>query len=182
MSGKNIIDREKLLKMAYDSGAQFEKSYAGCVQAVLYPFVELFDLDESVIKAATSLSGGIARTTSGPCAAFTGGALVFGYFFGRGVNEFDRRELSQKTGELTRELQEKFINQYGGYFCKDVQNKIFGRSYDLQDPDDYQAFTEDGAYTEKCPDVVGKSAVWIINILLKEPDFVNKFAYRYKLT
>ena len=181
MNDRTIVTQDKLLKMVYDSGAQFEKDYSGCCQAVLYPFYELFDLHEKVIKAATSLSGGIARTAKGPCASFTGGAIAFGYYCGRGVNDLDKRELSKKTGELTRILQEKFIQEYGGYLCNEVQEKKFGRCYNLLNPDDYQSFIDDGAYTEKCPEVVGKAAVWIAEILLKESTFRDQLEKKYKL-
>lgn len=174
MGGLTAEAREKLYRSAYDLGFEFEKTYYGCVQAVLFPFRELFGIHESVIKAATSLSGGIARTARGPCATFTGGILVFGYYFGRGVDEFENRERSLKTGQLTLQLRERFIQEYGGYLCNEVQEKKFGRSYNLLDPEDYQAFQDDGAYTEKCPDVVGKAATWILDILLKEPDFLKQ--------
>lgn len=48
-----------------------------------------------------------------------------------------------------------------------VMYKIFfGRSYNLWNEMD--EFLKDGGHIDKCPDVVGKTAVWTAEILLDE--------------
>ena len=65
-------------------------------------------------------------------------------------------------------LRSKFFEEFGGVVCKDVQKKIFGRSFNLLDKEDYKIFEKMGAHTDKCTDVVGKTAVWTADIILDE--------------
>jgi hypothetical protein len=49
-----------------------------------------------------------------------------------------------------------------------VQQKVFGRTFNLQDRIEYKAFEEAGAHTDKCPEVVGKAALWTAKIILDD--------------
>jgi len=50
--------------------------------------------------------------------------------------------------------------------CKDVQRKLFGRSFNLLDPKDYAEFEKAGAHVDKCPSVSGNAAKWAAEIIL----------------
>lgn len=65
------------------------------------------------------------------------------------------KESSSSTGilKIIREFHDRFIEEYGSIICSDIQKKIFGRSFNLLDKD-------------KCPIVVGKAAVWIVEIFM----------------
>ena len=43
---------------------------------------------------------------------------------------------------------------------------MFGRSFDLRDPDDFERFEAAGAHRDRCPDVVGKAARMAVEIIL----------------
>ncbi|MBN2599441.1 MAG: hypothetical protein JXA75_02785 [Candidatus Thermoplasmatota archaeon] len=48
------------------------------------------------------------------------------------------------------------------------KKKIFGRSYDLLDKQEYAAFGDAGAHADKCPSVAGNVAKWTAEIILHE--------------
>ena len=81
--------------------------------------------------------------------------------------------IPQSMTELSRAMQSsqsfcnKFIRQYGSILCPQVQEKIYGRSFNLQDPADWKAFTDAGAHTDptKCMSVVGNAARWALETL-----------------
>jgi hypothetical protein len=52
-----------------------------------------------------------------------------------------------------------FHGDLRGTLCREIQEKIFGRSFDLNDPVDYQAFLEMGGHENHgCPKVCGIAA------------------------
>ena len=62
--------------------------------------------------------------------------------------------------------------------------KLFGRTFHLHDKDDWAKFEEAGGYTKVCPDVVGKAAQWVLEILheeglLKRNRFGNQWLLRF---
>ncbi|MGA2401812.1 MAG: hypothetical protein ABSG91_08905 [Syntrophobacteraceae bacterium] len=46
--------------------------------------------------------------------------------------------------------------------------KLFGRSYYLPDNDDFVKFEQAGGHRDKCPNVVGDAASWLIELMAKE--------------
>ena len=81
----------------------------------------------------------------------------------QGMSDFSR------AMEAARSLCERFIRQYGSILCPQIQAKIYGRSFNLQDPTDWKAFEEAGAHTDptKCMSVVGNAARWTLKTLLE---------------
>ena len=48
------------------------------------------------------------------------------------------------------------------------KKKLFGRSFDLLNQDEYEAFEKAGAHVDKCPSVSGNVARWTAEIILEE--------------
>ena len=46
--------------------------------------------------------------------------------------------------------------------------KLFGRFFYMADPDEAVKFDAAGAHSTVCPEVVGKAAKWVTEIILKE--------------
>jgi len=67
-----------------------------------------------------------------------------------------------------QKLYDRFVEEFGSCFCKDVQKRIFRRSYNLWDPEDYKEFEKAGAHVDKCPSISGKVAKWCVEIILEE--------------
>jgi hypothetical protein len=78
------------------------------------------------------------------------------------------REELRRGMQAAKALCVRFIQEYGSILCPQVQSKIFGRSFNLQDPADWKAFEDAGAHSDpsKCMSVVGNAARWTLEILI----------------
>ena len=160
----------ELAERAYKLGKEYEKTYRGCGQCVIAALQDTLDArNDDIFKAATGLAGGTGLAGDSGCGAYTGAILVLSSLLGRERNNFsDPEGIRFKTHQLTRKFQEKFIQEYGSVVCRDIQNKILGRYYYLPDPQEYEKFHNAGAHDVHCPEVVGKAARWMTEIILEE--------------
>ncbi len=174
----------ELLASVEDSAANFEKKYHGCAQCVLGALMESFPTLRSldVFKSATGLGGGVGLSVAGSCGGLTGGVMLLSYLYGRDLDNIDDPEEVRFIGyRLANSLHERFVEEYGTSICGEVHKQVMGRTYQLNDPTDWDAFILAGGHTDKCPAVVGKAARWTAEIILAEetaqgrkPDFTGK--------
>ena len=71
--------------------------------------------DETALKISCGLGAGMGRKEE-VCGAVTGGILVIGTKYGRGVN--DERTAQEETYAKTRELMEQFSERHGTFICR----------------------------------------------------------------
>ncbi|MCK4433671.1 MAG: C_GCAxxG_C_C family protein [Methanomicrobia archaeon] len=160
---------EEIKKRVYNLAFEYEKRYGNCPQSIFAAVGEVFGfMDDEVFKSAAGLAGGCALSTNGTCGALTGGVMIIGYKYGRNYEEYKKGKRGMKAYKLSKKLYDRFIEEYGTCTCKGVQEKIFGRSYDLWDAKDYKKFDDAGAHEDKCTDIVGKTAIFVAEILLEE--------------
>jgi C_GCAxxG_C_C family probable redox protein len=163
------MNREEVLKKAYDTAFAYEKDYGNCPQAMLATMHDLFGIGEDdAFKSGTGLAGGGALCGQGTCGALVGGIMAIGLVFGRDREGYKSRKRASRAYKAAKKLHDRFMEEFGGVICKDVQKKIFGRSFDLLDREEYRIFEEMGGHTDKCTDVVGKAAMWTADIILDE--------------
>jgi C_GCAxxG_C_C family probable redox protein len=172
MKKANIVE---LAAKAYTLGKEYEKTYRGCGQCVIAALQDALRIrNDDIFKSATGLAGGTGLTGDSGCGAYIGAILVLSSLLGRERNNFsDPEGIRFKTHQLTRKFRERFIQEYGSVVCRDIQNKILGRYYYLPDPQEYEKFHNAGAHDVHCPEVVGKAAKWMTEILLEE-NLTNK--------
>ncbi|MFX0197607.1 MAG: C-GCAxxG-C-C family protein [Candidatus Hodarchaeota archaeon] len=170
MSNKENHLKEELLKKAYHLGFEYEKNYGNCAQCVLLATQEILGLkNDLVFKTATGFAGGIGLIGISACGALSGGIMAIGQKYGRERHNLaDPKQLRFKTYKLAKKLHERFIEEYGSSTCRDIQQRIFGRSYNLWDPEEYKLFEDAGAHRDKCPEVVGKATQWVVELLFEE--------------
>jgi C_GCAxxG_C_C family probable redox protein len=163
-------NRREVAEKAYQLGKEYEKTYRGCSQCVIAALQDALDIrNDDIFKSATGLAGGTGLAADGSCGAYVGAVLVLGSLLGRERNNFsDPEGIRYKTHQLTRKFREKFIQEYGSVICRDIQNKILGRYYYLPDPQEFEKFHNAGAHDVHCPEVVGKAAKWMSEIMLEE--------------
>jgi C_GCAxxG_C_C family probable redox protein len=161
---------EEAAERAHQLGKEYEKTYRGCSQCVIAALQDVLDArNDDVFKASTGLAGGTGLTCDSGCGAYEGAVLVLSSFVGRERNDFsDPGKLRFKTHQLARKFREKFIQEYGSVICRDIQNKVLGRYYYLPDPQEFEKFHNAGAHEIHCPEVVGKAARWMTEIILQE--------------
>ncbi len=161
------------VQKAYELGKNYETLYRSCAQCTLGALQDSFNKkDNAIFKAATGLGGGIGLLGSSGCGGYSGGVLFISQLSGRQRKDFTKMS-SSATGinPIIKELHNKFIEEYGTILCKDIQKKIFGRSFNLLDKDDRAIFEKMGAHKDKCTIVVGKAAAWTAEIVIKYSEF-----------
>ena len=165
--------REEILERVERKAAAYEKQYHGCAQSAFLALGEEFDFPgtSAVFKAAGFMAGGTARMGN-MCGALAGGMLSLGLAAGRERIEdpLYGEEINEASGqpkrvEFARKLYQGFVQENGAWMCRDLQIRLFGRSYDLHNPEDYAKFQEAGGY-EKCPKLVGRGARLAAEIIL----------------
>ena len=72
-----------------------------------------------------------------------------------------------KANLMARELRDRFVEKYGMVRCYDLQNKFFGRFYNLYDPAELEAAFK-GGMLDTCSTVVGEVARMTVDIILEE--------------
>lgn len=160
------VDKEKIMLEVYQRGYEYEQRYDGCAQCVVGAIQDFFPLNNALFKGATSFSGGIASTIEGSCGAFSGGVLILSYYFGRSRDDFSDIGMLRRPGPLVRIFWERFVDKYGGYTCREVQNYLFGRAYRFLDNEEYWQYEEAGGVKDKCPTVVGQAGAWLAELLI----------------
>ena len=161
--------RKELLEEAYRLAFKYEAEIGSCPQCVLSALMETLDVgDPATIQAADALAGGTALSTKGTCGALVGGLLAISSIVGRSYDNFTAGEQKRRVFRYAKKLYDRFIDEYGSPICKDVQKKIFGRSFNLLDPKEYAEFEKAGAHVDKCTMVSGNAARWAAEIILDE--------------
>jgi len=161
--------KQEVIAKAYQLGFEYEKEKHYCSQCVLAALQEVFQIkDNKLFQAAYGLAGGVGSSTNGSCGALSGAVMAISYLYGRDRKEFEENTSNKKATELAKKVFDRFVEEYGGCLCKEIQTKIFGRSYDFWNEEEDKAFEEAGAHIDKCPTVVAKAAAWTAEILWDE--------------
>jgi C_GCAxxG_C_C family probable redox protein len=159
---------EEIPQKAYDLAFRYEAEQESCPQCVLAALKETLNIgDETIVQASHGLAGGTSLSSKGTCGALAGGMIALSYLVGRTYQEFHDGEKKNRVFKYTKLLYETFIKEYGSPLCCDVQTKLFGKSYNLLDKQEYEAFEKAGAHVDKCPSVAWNVAKWTAEIILK---------------
>lgn len=169
--------QQQLLDKAYDLGVDFERYSGSCSQCTVAALHEILGFEDIIVKVASSSCGGQAGLSVGACGGVIGGTLVLDYYLGRPARMVSATKAFPEGQEAlsgamaaARLLCGRFVREYGSILCPGIQQKIYGRAFDLQNPADWQAFMDAGAHSDptKCMSVVGNAARWTLEILLEK--------------
>ena len=134
--------------------------YSGCSQAVLGALQsELGIGNAESFRAATTLSGGVARRGE-TCGALLGALLGLGLVCGR--DDMKNTAAYGRAVDKAQTVIEDFKTAVQAGFgittplpstlCRDIQTQIFGRSFEMANDEDRQAFLDMGGHDDdKCP-------------------------------
>lgn len=159
----NPADKTDLAQIAHDKALQYELDYGCCPQCVLAALQETVGgIEDSVIKASHGLSGGGGLSGVGACGALTGGMLALSSRRGRDRDKLDKgRYINNfKKGQA---LVERFRAEFGGVTCQELQQRFTGRTYDMWNPEEYQAF--DTARGEQCARATATVTRWVVEMM-----------------
>ncbi|MCW4050149.1 MAG: C-GCAxxG-C-C family protein [Candidatus Bathyarchaeota archaeon] len=148
--------------------------FSGCSQSVLLALQEDLGIgDHESFKAATVLSGGVARRGE-TCGAYLGGLMALGLVAGR--EDIRDTQTYRDAMKPANEIRTAFMNRLQEVFgfkeplentiCTDIQERIYGRSYDLTNPIQYKDFLDAGGHSDQgCPLVCAVAAEVTAKIL-----------------
>lgn len=138
-----------------------EKSH-NCAQTTFYVLSEQFGLGgDEILKALTPLPGMAERGET--CGAITGALMAMGLIYGR--DKLDDWEKYRSSLIPTNKFCTQFQQELGSSLCCQIQERAFGKSFNLMDPDDLREFQRAGA-TSKCSKVVQKACRLAADIIL----------------
>lgn len=156
-------ERKALAEQAYQQALECELTHGCCPQCVLASIQQTMGfIDDGMIKASHGLSGGGGLLGDGACGALVGGLMALSAKRGRDHDKFHKGRFiaNFKQG---KELAERFRKEFGGITCKELQKKFTGRTYNMWDADEYQAFDE--ARGNQCAHATGTVTKWLIEML-----------------
>ena len=155
--------KQTLGEQAYDKALQYELDYGCCPQCVLSTVQETVGfVDDITIKASHGLSGGGGLMGQGACGALTGGLMAISAKYGRDRNKLDGGR-GINNFKKTKELVERFREEFGGITCQDLQQQFTGRTYDMWNADEYKAFSD--ARGNQCAHATALVTKWVVEIL-----------------
>ena len=170
-SQMNKLSREEILEAAYQLGFEYEHGASYCAQAAVAALQDVFHLkNDEVFKASCGLSGGVGGSGVCTCGALSGSVMMLSALFGRNRTVFDFGRVDSRIEDLATLLVQRFEKEFDGLVCRDVQKKMFGRSFNFKDDADREVFIASGGHTDKCPSVVGTAARLAAEIILDEFD------------
>ena len=173
----NGLSKEQLLDKVYSLGVDFERYSGSCSQCTVAALHEILGFEPVIVKISSSSCGGHAGLSEGTCGALVGGTIVLDYYLGRPAELLstthelpEGHDALDNSMEASRDFCKKFNDEYGSLLCPGVQKKVYGRSFNLQDDSDWEAFLAAGAHTDpsKCMSVVGNAARWVLEMLIKK--------------
>ncbi len=157
--------------------ALFYDKYSGCSQSVLLALQEGLGVgDVQSLKAATAFAGGMARRGES-CGALVGALMGLSLEEGREKLE----DLPKLQGMITdgfalsNEFMRRLEKEYGmkkpltSTLCRDLQQAIYGRSWNLADPAQRTDFINSGGHGDNgCLKVCGVAAEVAAEMILSK--------------
>lgn len=157
------MDKTDLAEQAYQIAFDLDAKYGCCPQCVLSAVKQTVGyVTDETIKASHGLSGGGALTGEGYCGALVGGLMALGAKKGRAADKLDKgRGMTNFNASV--KLVERFRAEFGGTSCKGLQERFSGKTWDLWDPEEYDAFCDSRG--SQCAHATGLVTKWVVQEL-----------------
>ena len=160
------IEKTELINKARELGTKRFKQYSGCAQTTLFAVADTLDMkiSDDVFKAVAPLS-----SFTGGCGAMCGAAVAFGLRYGKDLESYLKEPDLGRVKTLTYGIQTKLEDKYSGFLCREIQNHLYGRSFDARRTEDAEAFMAryDEIYN-KCGDMIADVSGWVVEAILNE--------------
>ncbi len=169
--GNKILENKKMprdlvMKMLDQKVNSYMQISYNCAQSSFLALKEQFGLEgDGVLKALTPLTGIAERGET--CGAVTGTLMAFGLIYGRDKNQLNDWDLYRESLKPSGKFCNLFENEFESTMCRDIQNKKYGRSFVLTNPEELKEFQEANA-TTKCSAVVRTATHIAANIILDD--------------
>ncbi len=142
----SLTEARELARRTATLAEELHRVYGGCAQMTLKALQEAIGVeDRGSFKAASALSGGVALAGE-VCGALLGAVMAIGLALGR-----EKLEPTSGSADYARAMEvagrvfDEFRKELGAVRCRDLHLKLFGKVYDLRNPDEWREFVESGA-------------------------------------
>ena len=155
---------------AYDLGYEYEGTYGACSQCTILAIMDaLGTRNEDLFKASFGFAGGIGGLSE-TCGALAAGIMMISLEHGRELENLTTQSEEERRDclQMVRDLHARYLEEYGSTTCADVHMKLFGRTFDPWDPEEFDEFLRLGGHVDKCTAVVGNVARWTVETLSRE--------------
>jgi len=167
-----------LLDRVETRAGTYMRQFGGCGQCVLLALQEELNLPggEAAVKAAGFTNLGIARQGN-ICGALMGGIMAMGLACGRSdmaepiyprPEDVDEFYYLPRSLLRIRDFYNQFVLEFGSWSCRDLQIRIFGRSFETIVMDEEEEFHKAGGHL-RCVEMVGKAARLAADAILDLP-------------
>lgn len=162
-----------LANKARELAFEYERTIGACAQPVIRALQEVFgEEDDLAFKGLTGFSAGGANQIDGICGAYAAGVFYLSQKVGRSLRDFGKDEKDNAAISklydnfaLVKQFRQKFREEYNTVICENIMRKLYGRSYNIEDADEFKKFDECGAHDWAETGVCGNAAYWVVEIL-----------------
>jgi len=164
------MTNQELVDKAVQIAKQTQMRDDLCSRSAIYGLQSVFDfIPDSLVKACASLAGGCG-SASGSCGAYASCLLAVGLKFNSTMDEEaeNPEAFPTKTAAAFNKYRDLFRAEMGTTLCPEIQEKLFGRSYKLYEPEEVQEYLSLPGHAEKCAEVVGTATRLAAEMLLGE--------------
>lgn len=164
---KENISIIEIAQKAYDLGYSYESKYGACSQCTVLAIMDaLGKRNEDVFKAVFGFAGGIGNLSK-LCGALAAGVMMISLEHGREFGKLftQMEEEKRECLQMVKDLHDRFVEEYENIECTHVHMKLFGRTFNQWDEEEFQEFLRLGGHEDKCTSVVGNVAKWTVGIL-----------------
>jgi C_GCAxxG_C_C family probable redox protein len=159
---------QEIRDRAFALAKKYEMENGNCAQSVFAAVTESLGVENGeVLRAATGFADGIGLTGDGHCGALSGAVMAIGLMFGRKKEDFHRHGKMMKALLLSRQLENRFMGQYGLCRCHDLQVKFYGRFFNLMEPSELETALKAGML-ERCSTLAGEVASLAAELILEQ--------------
>ena len=165
------MPRDLVFKQLDQKVDQYMQISFNCAQSSYLALEEQLGLKgEEVLKALTPLAGIAERGET--CGAVIGPLMIFGLIYGRDKNRLDDWDTYRNSLIPSGKFCRLFEQEYGSTQCRDIQTEIFGKCFNLTDPEQLREFQESDA-TAHCSAVVRKAVRLAAGIILDDTNEIR---------
>ncbi len=171
----SMSEKGQLIARARQLGREYMGQY-GCAEATMLAVADALNMpvSDDVFKGTVGLS-----SMSGGCGGFCGAIVAMGLRFGRPRDTYHDPSNPLGMGKWYRALRQaavrvrdRFVSEYGGSLCCNIQDKLFGQSFNFLDLDskDMQTLAKPEnmrAALEMCRKVTENAAGWTVEAILE---------------
>ncbi|MFP4482977.1 MAG: C-GCAxxG-C-C family protein [Thermovirgaceae bacterium] len=158
-------------EMAKDNEAEYHL----CSQGTLAALMNAFGIhNPDVLRSSTAFAGGCVRRGN-ICGALSGALMFLGLLAGR--DDLEMKDQAIRGMGYMEDLFRKFEERYGSVICRDIQQKLYGRVFDLTNEEERDELHEIMMDAEEgCPDVCKTAARFAAEVAIEILEAGHPFA------